>query len=157
MHLIENQPWQIIVLCLTRRQKQCILQVNGNTLQKVKFKCLSRLPCGGIDELQTSEQRDWYTNSESKRSSAWALFSKIVKLSVFKSVFILILISGDSKGGPGWSMPPVGCLRGGERGTCLGPPLFGGPPLRCYACKFSLYLVKKLLSTQIMYYKADHK
>jgi len=36
----------------------------------------------------------------------------------------------------GRSLPgqqPVVCLRGGERGTCLGPPLFGGPPLRCYA------------------------
>ena len=51
----------------------------------------------------------------------------------------------------------VVCLRGGERGTCLGPPLFGGPPLRCYACKFSLLLMKNLLFTHIMYYKADHK
>ena len=45
----------------------------------------------------------------------------------------------------------VVCLRGGERGTCLGPPLFGGPPLRCYACKFSLVLMKNLLFTHIMY------
>ena len=36
-------------------------------------------------------------------------------------------------------------------------PLFGGPPLRCYARKFSLVLVKNLLFTHIMYYKADHK
>ena len=64
--------------------------------------------------------RDWYTNSESKRSSAWALFSKIAKLSVFKSVFVLILISGDSKGGPGWSMPPPDfCLA-----PCLPPQVF---------------------------------
>jgi len=27
----------------------------------------------------------------------------------------------------------VVCLRGGEKGICLGPPFFGGPPLRCYA------------------------
>jgi len=64
--------------------------------------------------------RDWYTNSESKHSSAWALFSKIAKLSVFKSVFVLILISGDSKGGPGWSMPPPDfCLA-----PCLPPQVF---------------------------------
>jgi len=25
-------------------------------------------------------------------------------------------------------LQPVVCLRGGERGTCLGPPLFGPPP-----------------------------
>jgi len=29
--------------------------------------------CGDIHELQKAEQRDWYTNSESKRNSAWAL------------------------------------------------------------------------------------
>jgi len=41
-------------------------------------------------------------------------------------------------------LAPVVCLRGGERGTCLGPP-FLGTPLRCYAHKFSLILVKNLL------------
>jgi len=51
----------------------------------------------------------------------------------------------------------VVCLRGGERGTCLGPPLFGGPPLRYYAHKFSLFLVKNVLFTHIICYKADHK
>ena len=58
-----------------------------------------------------------------------------------------------------WSsfgLSAVVCLRGGERGTCLGPPLFGAP-LRCYAGKFSLVLMKNLLFTHIMYYKADHK
>jgi len=39
---------------------------------------------------------------------------------------------------------PVVCLRGGERGPCLGPPFFGAP-LRCYTHKFSLLLVKKLI------------
>jgi len=29
----------------------------------------------------------------------------------------------------------VVCLKGGERGTFLGPPLFG-PPFRCYAHNF---------------------
>jgi len=48
-------------------------------------------------------------------------------------------------------------LRGGERGTCFGPPPFWGPPLRCYARKFFLVLMKNLLFTHIMYYKADHK
>jgi len=51
----------------------------------------------------------------------------------------------------------VVCLRGGERGTCLGPPHFGGPPLRYYAHKFSLFLVKDVLLTHIMCYKANHK
>jgi len=50
----------------------------------------------------------------------------------------------------------VVCLRGGERGTCFGPP-FLGAPLRCYAHKFSLFLVKNVLFTHIMCYKADHK
>jgi len=45
----------------------------------------------------------------------------------------------------------VVCLRGGKRGTCL------GPPLRCYAHKFFLFLVKNALFTHIMCYKAGHK
>ena len=36
-------------------------------------------------------------------------------------------------------------------------PPFWGPPLRCYARKFSLFLMKILVFTHIMYYKADHK
>jgi len=36
-------------------------------------------------------------------------------------------------------------------------PPFWGPPLRCYVRKFSLVLMKNLLFTHIMYYKADHK
>jgi len=52
-------------------------------------------------------------------------------------------------------MYPVVCLRGGRRGTCLGPPLLGALPLRCYARIFSLFLMKNLLFTHIMYYKAD--
>jgi len=40
-----------------------------------------------------------------------------------------------------WSSYSVVCLRGGKRGTCLAPP-----PFRCYAHKFSLLLVKNLLS-----------
>ena len=31
------------------------------------------------------------------------------------------------------------------------------PPLKCYARTFSLFLVKNLLSTHVIYYKADHK
>jgi len=50
----------------------------------------------------------------------------------------------------------VVCLKGGERGTCLGRP-FLGAPLRCYTRKFSLFLMKNLFFTHIMYYKADHK
>ena len=36
------------------------------------------------------------------------------------------------------------------------PPLFGAPPLRCYARKFFLVLMKNVLFTHIMYCKADH-
>jgi len=57
----------------------------------------------------------------------------------------------------GTCLYPVVCLRGGERGTCLGPPLFGVPPLRYYAHKFSLFLVKDVLFTHVMCYKANHK
>ena len=56
-----------------------------------------------------------------------------------------------------WCLYPVVCLRGGERGTCLGYPLFGGPPLRYYAHKLSLFLVKDVLFTHVMCYKANHK
>ena len=52
---------------------------------------------------------------------------------------------------------PVVCLRGGERGTCLRPPLFGGLPLKYYAHKFSLFLLKDVLFTHVMCYKANHK
>ena len=34
---------------------------------------------------------------------------------------------------------------------------FLGPPLKCDERKFSLFLMKNLLFTHIMYYKADHK
>ena len=51
----------------------------------------------------------------------------------------------------------VVCLRGGERGICLGPPLSGSPPLRYYVHKFSLFLVKDVLFTHVMRYKANHK
>ena len=36
-------------------------------------------------------------------------------------------------------------------------PLFGGSPLRYYAHKFSLFLVKDVLFTHVMCYKANHK
>ena len=51
------------------------------------------------------------------------------------------------------------CVQGKARegkAFCLGPPLLGAP-LRCYAHKFSLFLVKNLLVTHIMCYKTDHK
>jgi len=50
-----------------------------------------------------------------------------------------------------WCIHSVVCLRGGERGTCL------GPSLRYYAHKFSLFLVKDVLFTHVMCYKANHK
>jgi len=36
-------------------------------------------------------------------------------------------------------------------------PFFGAPPLRYYAHKFSLFLVKDILFTHVMCYKANHK
>jgi len=57
---------------LSRRPKQCILLVSGNTLQQVKFKYLSTLRWySRVTEVGT--KRLWHTNSESKRSSAWTL------------------------------------------------------------------------------------
>jgi len=40
---------------------------------------------------------------------------------------------------------PVICLRGGERGTCLGPPLFGGPPRGVSRVNLPYFLAKKLI------------
>jgi len=37
------------------------------------------------------------------------------------------------------------------------PPLFWGPPLRYYVHKFSLFLVKDILFTHVMCYKANHQ
>jgi len=45
---------KIEVLCLSRRPRQCILQVSGNKLHQV--------PWDGILERRKSEQRDWYTD-----------------------------------------------------------------------------------------------
>jgi len=53
-------------------------------------------------------------------------------------------------------LTPSGVFKGRRARHLPRSPLFGGP-LRCYARKFSLFLVKNLLSTHIMYYKADHK
>ena len=39
------------------------------------------------------------------------------------------------------------CLRGGERGTYVGPPFLGVPLSRCLAQKFSSFFVKNSLST----------
>jgi len=55
-----------------------------------------------------------------------------------------------------WGTLAVVCLRGGERGTCLGPPLMGAP-LSCYTRKFSLFSMKNFLFSHIMYYQADHR
>jgi len=46
---------------------------------------------------------------------------------------------------------PAVCLRGGERGTCL------GTPFRCYAHKLFLFLVKNALFTHIICYKEGYK
>ena len=84
-----------------------------------------------------------YTPAYSTKSSSFNFF-----------LFLLRVRSICPLGG--YDMSPVVCLRGGERGTCLGPP-FWGPPLRCYVPKFSLFLMKNFLFTHTMYYKADYK
>ena len=50
-----------------------------------------------------------------------------------------------------------GVFRGRRARHLPWAPLFGAPPLRCYARKFSLVLMKNLLFTHIIYYKANHK
>jgi len=57
------------------------------------------------------------------------------------------------------TMVTASCVFKGRRARYLprAPP-FWGPPSRCFARKFSLFLAKNLLSTHIIiYYKADHK
>jgi len=51
---------------------------------------------------------------------------------------------------------PSGLFKG-RRARHLRRPPFLGAPLKCYTNKFSLFLVKNLLSTHIMCYKADRK
>ena len=64
-------PEKSDALCLSRRPKQFIQQVSGNTLQQVKFKYLSPLRCySRVTEIGT---KGLYSDSESKRSSTWAL------------------------------------------------------------------------------------
>ena len=50
-----------------------------------------------------------------------------------------------------------GVLKGRRARHLLRAPLFGDTRLRCYAHKFSIFLVKNLLSIHMMYYKADRK
>ena len=67
--------------------------------------------------------------------------------------FLGIALTSGFQPGSGGS----GVFKGRQARHLPRAPLFGAPPLRCNACKFSLYLVKNLYSTHIMYYKADHK
>jgi len=48
---------------------------------------------------------------------------------------------------------PVGVA---PSGVFKGRKTKGVAPLRCYARKFSLFLMKNLIFTHIMYYRADH-
>jgi len=43
-----------------------------------------------------------------------------------------------------WNSRPVVCLSGGERGTCLGPSIFGGP-LEVLHAQFFLIFDEKLI------------
>jgi len=52
---------------------------------------------------------------------------------------------------------PSGVFKGRRAKHLPRVPPFSGPPLRCYARTFFLILMKNLLFTHIMYYKADHK
>ena len=55
------------------------------------------------------------------------------------------------------SLIPSGVFKGRRARHLPRATLFGGSPLRCYTRKFSLVLMKNLLFTHIMYYKADYK
>jgi len=72
------------VLCLTRRPKQCIQQVSGNTLQQVKLMYLSRLPCGGIHELRKSEQKGIDTRITKANAVLLELCCSVVKTGAFE-------------------------------------------------------------------------
>jgi len=90
---------KIEVLCLSRRPRQCILQVNGNTLQQVKtFKypwVVFTSDGSRNKEIDTrigkanTVLRELYCSVVMKRE-----FSKTEKLSIFKSVFVPILTFG---------------------------------------------------------------
>ena len=50
-----------------------------------------------------------------------------------------------------------GVIKGRRARHLPRPPLFWGPLVRYYAHKFSLFLVKDVLFTHVMCYKANHK
>ena len=89
----------IEVLCLSRRPRQCIPLVSGNTLQQVEtFKCLGMVFTSDGSrnkEIDTrigranAVLRELYFSVVTKRE-----LSKTTKLSVFKSVFVPILTCG---------------------------------------------------------------
>jgi len=90
---------KIEVLCLLRRPRQCFLQVSGNTLQQVETSMYLGVVFTsdesrnkGIDTRigkANAVLRELYCSVVSKRE-----LSKNAKLSVFKSVFDLILTYG---------------------------------------------------------------
>jgi len=123
-------------------QDCCIFQPRAamNWIQEVLHK-------PSVSSVAKCSDKSWKSTILSER---WSFFAAIHQYNAFKTVTDWQISKPND-------VQPVVCLRGGERGTCLGLPLSGGPPLTCYVCKFSLFLMKNLSFTHIMYYKANHK
>jgi len=87
---------QIEALCLSRRPRQCILQVGGNALQQVEYFGVvfmsDQSRNKGIDtriEKANAVPRELYRSVVTKRE-----LSNAAKLSVFRWVFVPILTYG---------------------------------------------------------------
>jgi len=76
-------PKQTDVLCISRRPKQCILQVSDNIVFCSRWSLSTLILYGGIHELQRSEQRDWNPNSE-PNAVPRELCCSVVKTGAFK-------------------------------------------------------------------------
>jgi len=90
---------KVEVLCFSRRPRQCIRQVSGNTLQQVEtFRYRRGLFTSDGSRKKEADRRidkanavlrELYCSVVAKRE-----LSKIAKVSVFKSVFVPILTCG---------------------------------------------------------------
>jgi len=94
-------------------------------------------------KLVTRESAQFDSN-DSEPKSQIKLHKKFSKTRIVKSILSFFQYQNENECFSPRSIvdhkvKAVVCLRGGERGTCLGAP-FLGAPLRCYTCKFSWFL-----------------
>ena len=70
-------------LATALRRKQCVLQVSGNIAYCSRWSLSTLTFCGGIHELQKSEQRGWNPNPEANAVPR-ELCCSVVKTGAFK-------------------------------------------------------------------------